>query len=225
MYDKKIKIIISDSIQKFSQIEELIKMIDNMFSNNSDKPYSMLDVILKDKVSPLHAFVHNQKYYDLKNLYPNILWSSIFLTSYSIFEYCLSSICKSLPDEYSSLYNDLKHKGINKSKVFFKKVCKIKFPDNIKEWDFIKNSNAVRNCIIHRSHNINSYKEGHKIFKFIKECNSLKTVDDKIILGREFPIKFINDSKKIINRITKEIQNKFKKKSLIIKIIQKLKNK
>ena len=212
--NENLKNIIKSSIEKFSQTEELISLIDKLLKNNSGEQYNLLDVAINKTISPLQALIQNKHYFDLKNLYPNMVWSSIFLTIYSTFEHTLNEICKSLQNKNgNNIYlKDLKHKGITRSQFYLKKVIQIKFPDETKEWAFIKNSNEVRNCIIHEAGNFHDCNKNNGIIKFIENTKSLGEMDDKIVMKKEFSEEFINGSKIIIDLLAKSIDYKFNNK-------------
>ncbi|MDP8267219.1 MAG: hypothetical protein P9L97_00700 [Candidatus Tenebribacter davisii] len=199
-------------IEKYGQIVKLISLLDDLLKSESGKPYSLLDLVLNEKNNPLQTLMHNEHYYDLSNLYPNILWSSIFLTAYSIFEKSLMDICNSLQDESEDnmTLNEIKDKGIVKAKIFIKKVKKLSFPDDTKEWSFLNNSNTIRNCLIHGSGDLLNYDENHKVVKFIKSVNALKEVDNKLIIEKEFPLEFIKNCISIIDALSKQVQDTLK---------------
>lgn len=200
------KQIINTAKDKFSQIEELITLIDESLKSKSGKPYSLIEIALNQKESPLQALIKNYQYYNLINLYPNIVWSSIFLTAYSLFEYSLLEICKSfkIENENNITLQDLNHKGINKAKVFLKKIIKLNFPDEEAEWAFVKNSNLIRNCLIHRSGNLCDYDENHKIMKFINSVDTLNEMENKLIIEKDFPMEFIKNCISIIENLSKQ---------------------
>ena len=45
---------------------------------------------------------------------------------------------------------DLRGDGeLSRTKKYIKRLCKLNFPDQSKEWQFIQNIRCVRNCLIH----------------------------------------------------------------------------
>lgn len=201
--NEKLKQIINNSKEKLSQIEKLISLIDELLKSSPGKPYSLLELATSQKINPLQALIQNEHYFDLINLYPHIIWSSIFLTSYSIFESTLDEVCNYFVKENGMKINlnDLRHKGIFRSKLFITKILKVKFPDATCEWAFIINCKEVRNCIMHRSSDISNYKEKDGIIKFISNEETINEIDNKVIIEKEFSLKFITKCESIIDSL------------------------
>lgn len=199
----KIEQIIENTKEKYSQIRDLISLIDNLLKNNSGKPYSLLEVAIKQKVSALQALIQNEHYFNLTNLYPHIIWSSVFLTSYSIFESTLDEVCKYFikKNDIKITLNDLRDRGIFRSKLFIVKVLKVKFPYDNRKWEFITNCNKVRSCLIHRSSDMSNYKEKDEIIKFVRNEETINIIDNKVIIEKEFSLKFITKCESIIDSL------------------------
>lgn len=193
---------------KFNQLENLISILEGFLNGESGELNSLLKVLFKPEKNLLEALAQNEYYYNISNLYPNILWSSIFLTAYSTFENSLTDICKFLQDGNSDdiKLNDLGHKGIHRAKVFIKKVVKLDFPDETEQWSFIKNSNLIRNCLIHGSGDLSQYKETDQIKRFITPAHGLREMENKLIVEKEFPLGFITRCIYIISELSTKFQ-------------------
>lgn len=86
-----------------------------------------------------------------KEIFPTILWKSLFLSSYFLLENSLDQICKNL--EKSNSYNltlkEISGNGIFRSSLYLRKVCSITMPFDTPIWTEIKDFNKIRNVFVH----------------------------------------------------------------------------
>lgn len=94
-----------------------------------------------------------EMHWKLYDVFPNLLWNSVFNTAYATFENHLTSLCNIF--EKGATHNiklgDLSGKGIEKAKIYLSKVIGIKNVFNSTEWEEIKNASKVRNILAHTS--------------------------------------------------------------------------
>lgn len=86
--------------------------------------------------------------------YPAIIWSSLFLNTYSVLEFALYNICKRLGQQrkFPLDLKDLSHKGINLYKIYFSKVCGLNLQlGKDQTWEYLQAINSLRNVIIHNN--------------------------------------------------------------------------
>ncbi len=113
---------------------------------------------------------------------PNILYTSLFLSSYALLEQKMAKLC----EEYQTTnktdikLKDLNGKGIKKTKLYLRKVAGIAEKD-FKNWEKISIYNKIRNCILHNGGIIqdkdlkclNNFKDKYKVLE-INNDNSME---------------------------------------------------
>lgn len=141
--------------------------------------------------------------------FPNILRTSVFLSLYSFLENQLVVLCKQIQSRkrISLSVNDLNDSGIEKASKYLKKVVGIDFPDNTKEWTYIKQCNQLRNCIVHNGGIVN--EENKKLLNAIATIPSVKAeynlLEKGIKLEKEFCLDFIMN----IESLWKQLGNEY----------------
>jgi hypothetical protein len=190
---------------KMIELEALIETIDKLILGalRCTVPVSMLDAVLK-KVSLLTALIQNKRYDNLKTRFPNALWASVFVTSFSSTERALDDLCKHLRDEkkITLSQSDLIGKGITRSHNYLSKVVNLDLSNQSKEWEFLKKSNAVRNCLTHADGIIEDIQEKENLKQIIKQDHTLSDVDGHLVISKQFVLNFIDVSKKFFPGIT-----------------------
>lgn len=89
---------------------------------------------------------------------PLVMWYSLFIFSYQIFENRLAQVCNMLHQgmQYSLGLSDISGKGIRRSQVYLKKVAHIDLPDTENELQEINILGELRNLIVHNNGHIDS---------------------------------------------------------------------
>lgn len=84
-------------------------------------------------------------------MYPNVLLSSLFSSSYFSFEHELTALCQQIEriGKHSIKLKDLNHKGVARARVYLEKVVGVKFPQDDQDGRFLQQINALRNLISH----------------------------------------------------------------------------
>lgn len=84
-------------------------------------------------------------------VFPYVIYKSLFLHFYSVLEDSLNQICANLQDSqlYQLSLDDMAGGGITKSKIYLEKVCGLKSPFTTKSWNVIQQLNRIRNILIH----------------------------------------------------------------------------
>lgn len=131
-----------------------------------------------------------EDYHNYSNEFPLLLRSSLLVSLFSFLENRLMALCKEYEEDLK--LEDIAHRGLTKVHVFLKKVAKVDFPDDTKEWHFIRQVNLIRNCIVHNGGNVEGSTNERKIRNAIANIDHV-SIDElgNIILEREFCIKFI----------------------------------
>jgi len=101
------------------------------------------------ELGPKFNFEHNH-YANLSNEFPNTLRRSAFISLWSYFENSLNVLCE-VYEFHRSLnvsYNEMKGKGIDRSKLYLTKIIGLDFPTS-SNWDKIRKLQRIRNNIVH----------------------------------------------------------------------------
>ncbi len=96
-----------------------------------------------------------------------------------------------------------KNKGsISRYQPIFKKLYKNDL-SNSKAWDFIKECEKIRNCILHANGRIDLFKKPDEIDRIIKKYPTLLFIESKRI---SIDYDFVSKLYKIIQEIIKQIE-------------------
>lgn len=100
----------------------------------------------------------------LNSVFPKLQWSSIFNSSYTLFEKHLNDLCKKFGKERSKEIGlkDIKGKGIERAKIYLSKVIGITNIFDSTEWREIQDYAKVRNVLVHTNGNLDLSKKNHK---------------------------------------------------------------
>lgn len=125
----------------------------------------------------------------LKDVFPNIVWSSIFVISMGHFEDSLKRISDLLGEQKGCKIkvNDLYGLSISeKSKKFLTDVVLFDFDfGSSKSWNFIKNHQSVRNLVIHNGGYLDDSSFSNKAKGIIMHEPELSVNKDKMIIFSE----------------------------------------
>lgn len=83
---------------------------------------------------------------------PNLFRRSLFVAAYSLFEHHLNLLAKDLRQERSVglAIEDIHGQGIERARIYLKKVLGVFFPDTSNEWQEIRRLGQLRNALVHR---------------------------------------------------------------------------
>lgn len=186
-------------------LESAIHTIDRLVNDELEhlSPVSLLDVMYK-KLTLYEGLIQNLEYFKLKNLLPNTIWSSLFVTGYSILEHTLDDLCLVVQTEQSLKLGprDLKHRGIIRSEVYLASVSGCIFPSQGAEWKAITQANLVRNCLSHASGILDDSLNREELTKLLTTESSLSTSDGRLILSKDYVSTFVNNTKTMLSQLT-----------------------
>jgi len=94
---------------------------------------------------------HGIERWRVEGLFARTLRFSLFVTMYSFLEADLHQLCLDYHQaEHLALGpGDISGKGINRSRLYLKKVVGLDFPDQHSTWHSIQSYVLIRNCIVH----------------------------------------------------------------------------
>ncbi len=90
--------------------------------------------------------------FQLADRFPSMVRKTAFVFLYGLFEYALLNLCGHVKKygKFEVGATDGKDKGITAAQVYLKNVAKVKFPDQSREWNEIKQMAEIRNLYSHR---------------------------------------------------------------------------
>jgi hypothetical protein len=185
--------ILTTATSHFKQIRNIIAEIDDMLKKkirieNVEFPSN---IFLK-KTSLLQSYFDNLRHQQLNTIYPNILWSSLFLTAYATFESALDL----LSDYYHLLKNinispnELKDRGVKRSEKYLTKLVFLKYPTDSHNWDSINELADIRHCIIHANGIVSQYNNSKTVYSIVEKYSEIKIDNDHIVLTKDFVFLF-----------------------------------
>ena len=139
---------------------------------------------------------------------PYIMRSSLFVAIYGLFEHELVSLCKDYEKANVRIFiSDLRGDGIERARLYLKKVINIAFPDQGPEWQAIKNYNLLRNIAIHNQGNLNGNPKASHIEGASTSIRGLTiTSSQRIELNGEFNVRFIDNLKLFVDNLFAVLQ-------------------
>ncbi|MFQ5962882.1 MAG: hypothetical protein ACE5KZ_01195 [Candidatus Scalinduaceae bacterium] len=186
--------------------------VEKLFEKNDEKLQAHITEKLKEIPENNHDRFIESYTYDLhKNqfMFPSMHRGSMFITLYNFLEHHLNLLCSQIGDELKSniCIRDLKGSGIERALLFLKKIPEFKFDRINKELSFIKNTNRLRNCVVHNG-SVLPENESDKINKFVKAQESLSGNPGDIVIFRS---EFISAYIEILQAFFKEIENEIQR--------------
>lgn len=191
--------LVSGQLKKF---EEYAEYIESTLRRELNKYEKTINELNNDQVD---EFI--DCYYDeiaqYQDDFPSIMRNSLFISIYSFLEEKVIDLCDQ-PDKTAIKLKDLQGNGISRASVFIKKVKKDDFPEDTKEWHFIKNANQIRNCIVHCGGDIDKAKNPKKITNAVNELENVSlSRHNRIILNEKFCFEFIHVVEKFLGDLYK----------------------
>jgi hypothetical protein len=143
-----------------------------------------------------------------QTLFPSMHRESMFITLYNFLEHNLNAICIEIGKELKSSVQ-LKHlhgAGLERALLFLKLVPGFQFKDIEKEISFIKNTNKLRNRVVHNG-GILPDKEDEIVNRFVKSQPSLSGVPGgSIHFSDSFTPLFVENLQALFKGIGNEMQ-------------------
>lgn len=184
-----------------TEIEQLIHTLDSLLSDELMKGHSAGAYITDPYVK---AYIQVNRYYQLKNLFPSIVWASILLTIYSLLEHTLDNFCDLVQQEKSLLLStkDLKDRGIKRSEKYLSKVAEVSFPSKLKEWRTIQEANTIRNCLAHASGLLDDCSDHERLKSIVSRDSNLRIIDGRLIVSQKYVIGLLLSARIIMAKLT-----------------------
>jgi len=118
-------------------------------------------------------------------LYPNLLYSSLFTASYFTFERSLHEICRSVQQvqEHDIGPSDFAGSGIKRSQLYLKKVAGFTFPEDPQRWQRMSDLHELRNVVAHNGGYLEPGRTSKHVFRIVEQ-------DPHLTLGAAGDIRF-----------------------------------
>lgn len=141
------------------------------------------------------VFVHQVQVYDglddstwsieeiFNNHFPSLHRRSCFITIYSLIEYSLDDLCNRFAQKTALevTQQDLKGKGIDRSRLYLRKVIGLDWSNVEEPWNKVKNIQAVRNWIVHNNGRVTETEQ-----KIIKRISHVHLKEHELVLEKDF---------------------------------------
>ena len=153
-----------------------------------------------------------------------LIWFSVFSYQYHIFEFVLNKSCDVIQTglKIQLKLTDLRGLGIERSKLYLKKVCEVNFPDSNSYWNLILLFRQLRHNIIHNNGIVEDTEKNKVLINFIKARIDISLNENQQV---KFGIEFISYSNKIIIEFLSLIQgllvNKYPATNLLALLLKK----
>jgi len=159
------------------QLEAYLKKEIISIEKSFNDQVEALKLVQHVEKSQLFEMHYEDQCHSLNNEFPTILRTSLFLSVYTFLEKTLNDLCKDYEKDCDIKLNDIKHKGITKSKFYLINVCNIDFPTI--DWELIQQYNIIRNFLAHEGYSLSI--NNPKFQQLSKRENRLKNAINKIV--------------------------------------------
>lgn len=160
----------------------------------------------EEEKEDFYDFFYSESHWQLTEVFPNTLWSSLFVTCYSLLEHRLNNLCKYLQSQksYTLKLTDLSGKGIFRSKSYLTKVAGMSFPSGSDAWRNITNYSHLRNFVAHNDSKIDESDRGRATRQFIEGKPSIELDStDHIIFSKAFCAEVIETLRDFLTELYK----------------------
>jgi len=199
---------LDESLKKFDTLKVLIHTVDNLLSVRAQvEGADSLGNLAFQNRSLFEAMISSMRYFDLRVLYPNTLWTSLFLTGYALFENTLDELSDYFAEKKRTalLPKDLNYKGIKRSIVFLTKVAVVSFPETSLYLEKIQKTNKIRNCLAHGG-KIGNYSKPEEIKALLDNDNKhLAEKNDYLVLSKEYVVEFFDHCRFFLKETSDQI--------------------
>lgn len=143
--------------------------------------------------------------------FPQLQRRSCLVMLLALFEDFLNQLCQSIKKYESVEKNlfDINGKGIDRAKKYLTEYSKINFPVNSKEWQSIRDSQQIRNIIVHSGGHVD-LKKHEKAIRVISTSHNLNKQSfarEHLVIENSYLLELVSDIKVFCNMIITEYQN------------------
>lgn len=175
------------------KVEVLLKQDSAKLTHRVPKEAEHLD---QEQRSNLYDHYYDD-FFQSERIFPLLHRNSMLVAMMSLFEHSLNAICNELaPTAKCELsLNDLRDKGIDRSKVYLTKVLQVSFPSDSAYWANIKKYRDIRNLIVHNDDRIDLDNVNHRrLVEYVQKAECIH-IDDvgTLIIEDGFLLRAAND--------------------------------
>ena len=197
--------ILTTAISHFKQICNVIEEIEDMLKKKTRiEKVEYPPILLFGKTSLLKFHYDRMRHQQLNTIYPNILWSSLFLTVYATIESALDLLSDyyHLDQNINIAPNELKDRGLKRSEKYLTKLAGFKYPDDSQNLKLINELADIRNCIIHANGIVSQSSNSKKVNDIVEKYSDIKIEYDQIVLTKVFVMLFTTSCEKFLVELT-----------------------
>ncbi len=150
--------------RRFEQFESYGRQLEGMFKRQVESFNVRIEAKLKNMPeSQRQDFVDSaaEDYAELHETFPEMFRASLFVMCMADFEHTLNGLAELFQNvkKLEISFKDLRGEGMDRARLYLKKVAKVGFPDDSPLWPKIKEFSALRNIIVHADGRVS---KGHK---------------------------------------------------------------
>ncbi|ACB74312.1 hypothetical protein [Opitutus terrae] len=132
-----------------------------------------------------------EDYDELHETFPAMFRASLFVMCMADFENTLNGLAELFKKakKLEISFKEIRGEGMERAKIYLKKVARVGFPDELPHWATIKKFSALRNILVHADGRIPAGHRDEALLKKMIGANSGKLRLDRfqrIVLEREF---------------------------------------
>jgi hypothetical protein len=131
--------------------------------------------------------------YRISFIFKNILWSSLFLSCFSILEAMLDALCDHyrISKKLTLKPDDLREKGIVRSQKYLTAVARVPFPTSSIYWNSILKTRLIRNCLTHVNGVVDQTENSRSLLIYVRQHPKLVRINNgRLFVSKELPIAF-----------------------------------
>lgn len=180
--------------RRFEQFESYADSLERMFRRQAASMSVRVEAQLK--TMPEHQrqnFIESaaEDYAELHETFPAMFRSSLFVMCMADFEHTLNGLAELFQNarKLELSFKEIRGEGMERARIYLKKVAQVGFPDTSPEWSEIKTFSALRNLMVHADGRIPlDHKDRPLLEKFIQARPDQLRIDrhQRIVLEQAF---------------------------------------
>jgi hypothetical protein len=150
--------------------EGVLKRRFDEFADGLERRTAMMSPEAKDHYVEMIA----DEAFQIADRFPSMVRKTSFVYLYGLFEHTLLNLCGHVKNygEFKEEITGGKDKGITAAQSYLKNVAKVKFPDQSREWNEIKQMAEIRNFLSHRQGRVKG-EPSKALLEYIKRKKGL----------------------------------------------------
>lgn len=160
--------------RRFEQFESYARSLESMLRDEASAFSVRADARLKEMPAERQQdFIEDasEDYAELHETFPSMFRTSLFVMCVADFEHSLNGLADlfQMAKKLEISFKEIRGEGIERARLFLKKVAKVGFPDDSGDWSRIKEFAVLRNLMVHADGRV---PPGHKDEKLVERLVS-----------------------------------------------------